>query len=496
MGPNNSKNEPFDVQERALGDLGAAIDDVVTSDVTPLPTIQPEPVTKMVTVDSARRSGPLLTTASSDRDKTRVLFISDDLRLLDSTSTAWNLYNQLAHRFDEMHIIVTAPLSKHKQVVKRVGDNIWLYTTAHVDWFTSPNGILRVAKEQLVFLDTFRPDFIIATSCFEDALGAYLLAKKYDRPFQIHITKPFWSQGKENDLEHAWWRKRIAAWVLRKAVSVRVVDKASLAYITKHFPQINDVAELPRHFNVKSLLTQSSDGDSSDMFPNFRLVFTFMGRLDYDSTLYRAIDAVRQSLKSPADVLVVVGDGPVKEESKKRAEILGIGDRVVFKPASVDVASVLRSSDVLIVTDIDDTSDDLVIKAAAFGVPLVIAKNKLRSDLFTHGEDAMLCDPESTPEFEQAVAAIVDDLELRERLRGAKQTVQARLVEDTNVYLKAYYDSLESVFTLWQKDHHVAEAIPETDGPSVEKKTDTAPPPLMKPVTEPSVAEVTVPKVA
>jgi glycosyltransferase involved in cell wall biosynthesis len=100
-------------------------------------------------------------------------------------------------------------------------------------------------------------------------------------------------------------------------------------------------------------------------------------------------------------------------------------------------------------TDTTEESDELVIKAAAAGVPLILAHTQLRDDLFTDGESAFLCNAEDTIEFSQKLAKFLNSNMLRTQFKeNGKYIVGTRLHEDPVAYKLAYRDSIESVFSV------------------------------------------------
>lgn len=423
-----------------------------------------------VAVESALEEDKLLTTNDTNRNKSRVLIVTSDIRVLEEGSLEHDFYSKLAPQFDEVHIMVTTSLHHSKKLTKRVGDNLWIYTTGHVSWLGVPLSVGRVAKKQLMFGGGFRPDFVVATDPYESALGAYMLANKHDRPFLLQVSELFWTETFKKKKKSNHWRQRIASWLLNRVNSVRVSTNEIFDYLKEHYKDIPDLSVLPRHYNIKAIIDATSR-ETEDLFPQFNSVFLYVGKLDHNSTLFRVIDAMREALQSPRAVLVVVGDGPSKEEFKKRAEIFGIDKQVIFKPDTVDTLSIMKSADLFICPDITEASDDIVIKAAAAGIPLLLAKTDLRKDLFTDGEDALLCDPEDTQAFANSVMKIVGNKPLMTKLKsGAQYTIRNRLHEDPEVFYQSYRDSLERVFNLTTvEDTNKSEAESETDNTKIAK---------------------------
>jgi len=400
-------------------------------------------------VSDALDDDEILGATVTEREHSRILIVTSDTRVLEESTLQHAEYLSLASRFDEMHVIVTASLRASKKIIKRYGDNLWLYTTGHVGWYMTPFALQELVKEQLVFAEGFRPDFIVVTDPFESAVGARMVAKKYQRPIQVHVKQAFWKPVFKQRLRENWWRQQIARWILKRVDSVRTSTHEIEAYISNNFKEISDLEVLPQHYSIKEIVAASKQSPDTKLFPQFEHVFLYIGKLDEHSTLYRVLDAARDRLLSPKTALVVVGEGSAKSEFQKRAEVLGIDKQIIFQPDTKELAPYIQSADVFICTDVTEASDELVIKAAAVGVPLLIAKTELREDLFTDGEDAFLCDPEDTQAFTLGISGFAEDEELRKHFKNnVQQTVLSRLHEDPETYYDSYRDTLEKVFYL------------------------------------------------
>ena len=135
----------------------------------------------------------------SNRDVTRVLFISQDESLLNPTKQTLDGYINLSDLFDEVHILILRQGIEPKNPVLRLEKNMWLYTASDKNWWYTPVKGKILAEDQLVFAEGFRPDIIVARDPFESAVLAIYLGKKYGRPVQIHVledyTKKYFSIG-------------------------------------------------------------------------------------------------------------------------------------------------------------------------------------------------------------------------------------------------------------------------------------------------------------
>ncbi len=397
----------------------------------------------------------------SDRSESRVLFVTKDASILEKGSMAQLHFLNISEVFNEIHVLILCESWQGKERIERLHTNVWAYTTSVKFWPLQPFAALSLASTQLQFSGGFRPDIVVALDPFESGLCGLLIAEKYDREFQLHITEDFTMPEFRAKSRSNTWRLRIAAHVLKRTQSVRVATEAIKVQITKKYPRITDIALLPRHFDIHAILRASETPVEADAFPQFSFVALFVGKLDHESTLFRAMDACRTILNSPRIGLVVLGEGPNKKEFEKRAEILGIKEQVIFQKDPSLLISYMRSADVLICTDTTEASDEVVIKAAAAGLPILAAKTELRQDLFVDGESALLCHQEDVVSFSQKLVDILNANSLRIQLsRNAQDVIKTRLHDDPNAYKLAYRDTIEVVFS-----EDGPEAAPQKNAP-------------------------------
>jgi glycosyltransferase involved in cell wall biosynthesis len=417
------------------------------------------------TVEVELQKAPLIEVNSS-RLKSRVLFITKDQSVFEDASEERLRYLSLADTFDEIHILVLCGVRQTREPL-RFAPNIWAYTLGARFWWQYLFAADSFARLQLSFGKSFRPDIIVALDPFESGLIGIRLASRYDRAFQVHILENYFTEEYRLKSKENRRRLRLAAHVLRRAQSVRVGTDDIVAAVRKRFKHIDDIQVLPRHYNIRGIIEAVEGGALPDAFPQFSFVILYVGTLDYESRLFRAIDASRGPLQASSIGLVVLGDGPNKKEFQQRAQILGIAEQVFFEKDESKLVQFLKSANILMCPDTGEESDELIIKAAAAGLPILMARTELRADLFTDGESAFLCDPEDTEEFAKKLSLFLNTNSLRTQFAlNAQEIVKTRLHEDPQSYKQAYRDSIELAFLPEEEPAapiaKVPEATPET----------------------------------
>lgn len=407
---------------------------------------QPADTTKYLSVEEARNDAAVFKMKST-REITRVLFISYDESLLNPDQQSLDGYTNLADLFDEVHILILRAGIPTKTPVLRVADNVWLYTATHEYWWLTPLSGFRLATDQLVFAEGFRPDLIVARDPFESAVLALFLARKYDRPVQVHVMENYFA-SEFTERPRGAWRRFIARFTLPRLLSVRTNTRATYERLHQAYT-IADLALLPRLNNYEALMKQPATLDLKEKYKPFVFIMLYIGRLTSDAAFPVALTAARFGLRNPHVGFVVLGQGPGQKEFATRAEMLQVEKQVVFEPRVEDVVPYLKSANVLIVPDTNPESEELVLKGAAAGIPLIIARTPAREDLFVDGQSALLCDPKSPDDFSLKLNLLMNDVVLRRQMiEAAQDMIRTRFHEDPAVYQQAYRESIEQVFFL------------------------------------------------
>jgi len=154
--------------------------------------------------------------------------------------------------------------------------------------------------------------------------------------------------------------------------------------------------------------------------------------------------------------LHLVGDGPDRATLVRRAEALGVGERVRFHGAldRAGVRAVLSRAHVAIAPSVP-TRDGrregipvVLMEAAALGLPLVASRLSGIPELVRHEQTGLLVTPGDASEIEAALARMADEPDLRRRLgRAARSLVERefRLEENVARLSRAFFPSAERV---------------------------------------------------
>ena len=137
--------------------------------------------------------------------------------------------------------------------------------------------------------------------------------------------------------------------------------------------------------------------------------------------------------------LIIVGDGPLKEELQGFANQLGVSERVVFTGLVLSPASLLKHAEMFVSASITEVFPMAICEAMACGLPVVARKyNESIRDIIDDSETGVLVDIHSQDDLVTAMKGLMDDQERRKNM-GKKAKVAMRKY------------SLEAIMSEWTK---------------------------------------------
>jgi rhamnosyl/mannosyltransferase len=165
-------------------------------------------------------------------------------------------------------------------------------------------------------------------------------------------------------------------------------------------------------------------------------VALLVGRLVY----YKGVGVLLDALSRTRGIrLVVVGDGPLRDELKARALALGIADRVQWlgSVTDEDLVGAFSGADLFVLPSVarSEAFGLVQVEAMAAGLPVISTRLGTSVEVVNvDGSSGVLVEPRDPAALADAMQAIVDDVALRERLsagalRRAEDFTEERLVD-------------------------------------------------------------------
>jgi glycosyltransferase involved in cell wall biosynthesis len=142
-----------------------------------------------------------------------------------------------------------------------------------------------------------------------------------------------------------------------------------------------------------------------------------VGRLTLQKGQRYLLEAVSQLRgKFPRLVLLVVGDGPLKNELKEYAKTLGIQESVIFTGSRRDVPSLLAAMDVFVLPSLWEGLSISLIESMAAGKPVITTDIAPIREVVNTDKVGILVPPKNSTTLADAVEILLRDRKLAGRL--------------------------------------------------------------------------------
>ena len=143
-----------------------------------------------------------------------------------------------------------------------------------------------------------------------------------------------------------------------------------------------------------------------------------VGRLQEPKDPLSLVRALAKLRGRPFHALIV-GEGPGRPAVEAELRRLGLAATVELAGEREDVAEILAASQVFVLSSRSEAAPVSVLEAMAAGLPVVASRVGGLPELVVEGETGLLVEPGDPEELAAALARLLDDPALRERLGSA-----------------------------------------------------------------------------
>lgn len=269
-------------------------------------------------------------------------------------------------------------------------------------------------------IKTEKPDVIHANNLFFfTTLLAVLLKNMMKRPLvtTFHIG-PISSGGVMNWLVS----------IYEKVISKRIVSQSdkiiAISIAVKNHAIFlgaapSKVVVVPNGVDSEQFVPKlRTDENESARDDDDKIKVLFVGRLIFDKGVQCLIEAAPRILaKNPNVEFVIVGEGPFERKLRKLAQHVGVMHAFKFVGASLDVAGVMKASDVFVLPSMREGGRPLVVmEAMACGLPVIVTKVPGIGEIITNNQDGILIDINDSQALADMVLRVIDDREFSSKL--------------------------------------------------------------------------------
>ncbi|MGO8684529.1 MAG: glycosyltransferase [Thermoleophilia bacterium] len=172
-------------------------------------------------------------------------------------------------------------------------------------------------------------------------------------------------------------------------------------------------------------------------------VMLWVGRISAEKGLSVLASVYDELLARRDDVrLVIVGDGPYRADFERlapRASFLGI-------KRDAELAELYASADIFVFPGLAETFGQVILEAAASGLPAVVTAGAGVDENVVHGETALAVAPGDVRSFVAALERLLDDDDLRARMGvAARRHALRRSWPATFAHVRRVYESVAAL---------------------------------------------------
>lgn len=276
-----------------------------------------------------------------------------------------------------------------------------------------------LARRMLREVDAFCPDVVQANGARTVKYGAFAALMRSNRAWKLvyrNIGNP--QDWVTTPLHRAFYRRI----VMPQLDGVVGVSEVTLEVVRTFYGLDVPMRHIPRGVDRHVLVAQRRRDDMRTAYgvPVDAPLAVYVGSLSEEKRIDRLlVVASRVSHDVPALHWWVVGDGALRARLEMMAEGLGLGDRVRFHGAQVDVASYLQAADMLVLTSDTEGMPGAVLEAGFMGLPVVATDVGGVRECVLDNESGFVVAREDGVGIADAVVRLASDGELRNAM-GAR----------------------------------------------------------------------------
>lgn len=379
----------------------------------------------------------------------KVLMIGTDKNILSENSEARQRILEYGKLVEELYIIVFAKRnfqSKDKIQKTQIANNIFAYPTNSKNKLLCIFDAVEIGKSIIVNLPKKQENSLAFISCqdpFECGLAGYLLKRKFKIPLHLQIHTDFLSSFFKKESLKNRVRVWLAKFLIPRANCVRAVSKRIEKSILKKISSKSKIKVLPVFVDVKKIQETPMKTDLHEKYPQFDFIILMASRLTKEKNIGLAISAFAGIAKKyPKVGLVIVGDGPMRNNFKNQILKLKNGRNIILEDWVDDLTSYYKTADLFLLTSNYEGYGRTVVEALAANCPVVMTDVGLAGDILKNEQNGLIAPVNNKTALQKALERMINDITLRAKIRNSSQDISSK------VFTKEQY--FEEYKRLWE----------------------------------------------
>lgn len=232
-----------------------------------------------------------------------------------------------------------------------------------------------------------------------------------------------------------------------KACDLVIAPSHGIQRVLKDFGVDSNVMVIPNGVDIAAFQAPAEAVSRAELgFNEESVVLTYMGRLGPEKNLpflLRAFGSVVEACENTG--LLIIGDGPVRDELEDRVRLMGLQEQVRFTGLIPyeQLPGYLATADAFVTASITEVHPLSLIESMATGLPVLGIRSPGVEDLVEDGVTGLLAADQDLSLFTEKMLQLVrDSAQRREMAANARKAAQGYSIENTGRTLLEQYERL------------------------------------------------------
>jgi N-acetyl-alpha-D-glucosaminyl L-malate synthase BshA len=239
----------------------------------------------------------------------------------------------------------------------------------------------------------------------------------------------------------------VVTWSINQSDGVTAVSDYLRQETYDHFGVTNGIEVIPNFIDTDRFHRQDKEHFKQALCPNGEKVIVHVSNFREVKNTKQVVDIFHRVQNGQSDVkLLLVGDGPERVPTERKARDLGVYDDIRFLGKQDPIEEILSIADIFLMPSQTETFGLAALEAMACRVPTVVSDVGGLPELVEDGETGFLCPVGDVDAFTDRTRALLNDEELHDRMAEA---ARARAVETFDIdrvvpMYERYYEEVRS----------------------------------------------------
>ena len=237
----------------------------------------------------------------------------------------------------------------------------------------------------------------------------------------------------------------VVTWSINESDGVTAVSDYLRQETYDHFEVSEDVEVIPNFIDTDRFVRQDKEHFKQALCPNGEKVIVHVSNFRPVKNTDQVVEVFHRLQNGTSNVkLLLVGDGPERVPTERKARALGVYDDIRFLGKQDPIEEILSIADVFLMPSGSETFGLAALEAMACEVPVVASDVGGLPELVVHGKTGFLCPLDDVDAFTEHTRTLLHDEDQHAEMAAAART---RAVEtfDIDRVVPLYEDYYERV---------------------------------------------------